>query len=166
MIKLGFSDTAIQQCAFGIGSESKEKVMGIVGGKSDLAECYRAWMMMGLRSINERERERGDFCPLRLVRSKLTRSGKRLRQTRGGTERDLTGIGIVDGDLGDSDPYEELFALHAGDPPHPVLLHERRHLRLVQNAASDPTEPVLFLPLLLHPHESRGAVVSNLNDVV
>lgn len=74
---------------------------------------------------------------------------KRPCNPRGVGERYLTGSRVIHEDLGDADPYEELFGLDTRHPPHAVLLHERRHLRFVRDGASDGGEAVLLLVPLL-----------------
>lgn len=80
-------------------------------------------------------------------------------------ERDLTRTGIVDVDVGNGDPDEELLGLDPGELLHAAVLDKGRDLVVVRDVSADGAEPVLLLALLLEPHEPGGAVVADLDDV-
>jgi hypothetical protein len=76
-----------------------------------------------------------------------------------GLAGDLPGPGIIDVDVKDGDSDEELLALDPSEPPHAVLLHETRDLRVVRHRAPNRLEPVLLLALLLQPDASLSPVI-------
>ncbi|KAK9989547.1 hypothetical protein SO802_029786 [Lithocarpus litseifolius] len=75
---------------------------------------------------------------------------------------DLTRTGIVDVDVGNGDPDEELFGLDPSELPHAALLNKGRDIVIIRDVSADRVESVLLLALLLEPHEPGGAVVVDL----
>lgn len=91
---------------------------------------------------------------------------ERSGESGGGTKQNIAGTLVLDGDIRNGDPDEELLALHTGQMLHLTVLHERRHLRVVPDAPPDRAEHVRLALLLPQPHESGGLVVADLDEVV
>lgn len=92
--------------------------------------------------------------------------GEAFGEPQARLEGDPLRRGVVDVDLGDGEPEEQLLGLHPGDPPDPAVLDERRHLGGVGDLPLDLLEGVLAFPPLRHPEEPGGAVEAELRYVL
>ncbi|KAL6567301.1 hypothetical protein OROGR_000969 [Orobanche gracilis] len=78
-------------------------------------------------------------------------------------ELDLVRTGVLNGNIRNSYPPDELLALETRQALHPTVLDDRRHHFILPRAAVDGAEYVR-LALLPQPHESSILVVADLDD--
>lgn len=91
--------------------------------------------------------------------------GEAAGEAADGLAGELAGGGVVDGDLVEGDPDEELLGLDAGDLAEAALLGDGGDLGGVADVAAGLGEEVVHLPPLLQPHEPGLLHVATLDDV-
>ncbi|KAK4836844.1 hypothetical protein QYF36_000634 [Acer negundo] len=88
---------------------------------------------------------------------------KSPRETHRSLERSLAGIRIVEINLRNGNPDQNLLVLDSGEPPHPVVLDESSDFVVIRDIASDGSKPVIRTVLLLEPDETCGPIVTHLD---
>jgi hypothetical protein len=120
-----------------------------------------------LKSNNFSKKPSFFVTPSAALHLELERRNREVSGDPGGVgEGDLPKPRIVDVDVEDGDPYEELLALDPSELPHAVLLHEARDLHVVRHHAPKRSEPVLLLALLLQPDTSLSPVIHRRSESI